>query len=161
MSDRNKPCLDLDFSGHSVKQITNPCLFLEDGENIFICCLEEWGWICLGVIRGQRRANSYKGKKKIFFFFFLIKMPWASGNCLLDTNRLRTWGPTCGMVAVWAWNSARMMVAGYGVGTRARSPVGNLQWVGDPVQWGRGLGGWQRKRTLRWAASIPKACMSH
>ena len=70
-SSRSNPCLDLDFSGHSIKQITNPLVSGRWLKLMFICCLERGGWICLGVIREQRRENSYKGKKEKDNFFFL------------------------------------------------------------------------------------------
>ena len=73
VSDRSKPCLDLDFSGHSVKQITNPHLFLEDGEDMFICCLEGGGWICLGESKQlQRKEREFLLGWVFCGFFFVV-----------------------------------------------------------------------------------------
>ena len=61
-------------------------MFLEDGENS--CLSAAWegeeGFF-LGVIREQRRANSYKGKKeKDNFFFFSGQCPELVGDVRIN-----------------------------------------------------------------------------
>ena len=81
-SSRSKPCLDLDFSGHSIKQITNPHLFLEVGIN---SCLSaalkgEDGFSLREERREQRKENSCKGKKEKDNFFFFGQCPELVGD---------------------------------------------------------------------------------
>ena len=93
VSDRSKPCLDLDFSGHSVKQITNPHLFLEDGENMFICCLEGGGWICLGESKQLQRREFLLGWVLLLFLFLFLDNDLSQWELLIGYEETEDLGP--------------------------------------------------------------------